>query len=67
MAEPWDAPRCTPPPCNPLLCGCVTAPVCAVWVRGQVRAAISGEAFFAAGRSVVGLLSRNAMDAFGVW
>lgn len=32
-----------------------------------VRAAITGEAFFAAGRNVVALLSRNAMDAFGVW
>ncbi|EFJ50294.1 hypothetical protein VOLCADRAFT_103885 [Volvox carteri f. nagariensis] len=31
-----------------------------------VRAAITGEAFFTAGRNVVALLSRNAMDAFGV-
>ncbi len=32
-----------------------------------VRAAITGEAFFAAGRNVVNLLRRNFMDAFGVW
>ncbi|GIL58905.1 hypothetical protein Vafri_13917 [Volvox africanus] len=32
-----------------------------------VRAAITGEAFFTAGRNVVALLKRNLMDAFGVW
>ncbi|GIL91164.1 hypothetical protein Vretimale_18798 [Volvox reticuliferus] len=32
-----------------------------------VRAAITGEAFFTAGRSVVALLKRNLMDTFGVW
>lgn len=32
-----------------------------------IRAAITGEAFMLAGRNVVGLLKRNAMNAFGVW
>ncbi|GFR47647.1 hypothetical protein Agub_g9390, partial [Astrephomene gubernaculifera] len=32
-----------------------------------VRAAVTGEAFLTAGRGVVQLLKRNAMDAFGVW
>ncbi|KAG2485912.1 hypothetical protein HYH03_015356 [Edaphochlamys debaryana] len=32
-----------------------------------VRAALTGEAFMAAGRNVVALCARNAMDAFGVW
>lgn len=32
-----------------------------------IRAALSGEAFFDAGRAVTALLARNALDAYGVW
>ena len=32
-----------------------------------MRCALSGEAFWTAGRNVVALLKRNALDAFGVW
>lgn len=72
-ACPWRPTGAPPPPPQPPpatckdLAGRVSMPLNCAGVCAQVRMAMTGEAFVNAGRGVVDLLARNAMDAFGVW
>lgn len=53
--------------CAGLLLQCVYALIEFITKFATVRMAITGEAFFAAGRSATSLLARNFLKTYGVW